>query len=108
MEAEGKAEVTVGKTRWLLSKLSSSLGSRPIAEVTPHELLAVLRTSEKAGQRETARRLRSFASRVANSSFRLSRSSRSDLVDPLLTVADPNKLTGPFREGRKSMLVVGR
>lgn len=64
LEAEGRAEVTVGKTRWLLSKLSPSLGSRPIAEITPHELLAVLRTSEKAGQRETARRLRSFASRV--------------------------------------------
>jgi hypothetical protein len=62
--AEGRAEVTVGKTRWLLSKLSPSLGSRPIAEIAPHELLAVLRTSERAGQRETARRLRSFASRV--------------------------------------------
>lgn len=64
LEAEGRADVTVGKTRWLLAKLSPSIGSRPIAEITPHELLAVLRTSERAGQRETARRLRSFASRV--------------------------------------------
>jgi integrase len=63
-EAEGRADVTVGKARWLLSKLSPSLGSRPISEITPHELLSVLRTSERAGQRETARRLRSFASRV--------------------------------------------
>jgi len=64
LEAEGRADVTVGKTRWLLSKLSPSLGLRPIAEITPHELLVVLKTSERAGQRETARRLRSFASRV--------------------------------------------
>ena len=64
LEAEGRADVTVGKTRWLLAKLSPSLGTRPIAEITPHELLAVLRTSERLGQRETARRLRSFASRV--------------------------------------------
>ncbi|KQS03324.1 integrase [Sphingomonas sp. Leaf357] len=64
LEAEGRAELTVAKTRWLLTKLSPSLGTRPIAEITPHELLAVLRKSEKAGQRETARRLRSFCSRV--------------------------------------------
>jgi len=63
-EAEGRADVTVGKARWLLSKFSPSLGTRPISEITPHELLAVLRISEHAGQRETARRLRSFASRV--------------------------------------------
>jgi len=64
LEAEGRADVTVGKTRWLLSKLSPSLGLRPIAEITPHELLVVLKTSERAGQRETARRLLSFAGRV--------------------------------------------
>ena len=64
LEAEGRAGVTIGKTRWLLAKLSPALGSRPISEITPHELLAVLRASERAGLRETARRLRSFASRV--------------------------------------------
>ena len=64
LEAEGKATVTVAKTRWLLSKLTPSLGTRPVSEITPHELLAILKASERAGQRETARRLRSFASRV--------------------------------------------
>ena len=64
LEAEGKAVVTVAKTRWLLSKLTPALGTRPVSEITPHELLAILKASERAGQRETARRLRSFASRV--------------------------------------------
>lgn len=64
LEAEKKAAVTVTKTRWLLGKLSPSLGTRPIAEITPHELLAVLKATERAGHLETARRLRSFASRV--------------------------------------------
>jgi integrase len=64
LEAEKKADITIAKTRWLLSKLSPSLGKRPIAEISPHELLAVLKAVEGKGKRETARRLRSFSSRV--------------------------------------------
>ena len=64
LDAEGKAAVTVNKTRWLLSKLTPALGTRPVADITPHELLTILKASERAGHRETARRLRSFASRV--------------------------------------------
>ena len=78
LEAEGKAAVTVGKTRWLLSKLEPALGTRPIAEISPHELLAVLKATEKAGQRETARRLRSFSSRV----FRYAVATARATVDP--------------------------
>ena len=83
LEAEGRAGVTVGKTRWLLSKLSPALGSRPIGEITPHELLAVLRTSERAGQRETARRLRSFSSRVFRYAVATARAT-TDPAQPLL------------------------
>jgi hypothetical protein len=78
LEAEGKAAVTIAKTRWLLTKLSPALGTRPIAEVSPHELLAVLKKVERAGQRETARRLRSFSSRV----FRYEVASARASVDP--------------------------
>ncbi len=78
LEAEGRADVTVSKARWLLSKLSPSLGARPISEITPHELLAVLRASERQGHRETARRLRSFASRV----FRYAVATARGSVDP--------------------------
>lgn len=83
LEAEGRAGVTVGKTRWLLSKLSPSLGTRPITEITPHELLAVLRASERKGQRETARRLRSFASRVFRYAVATARAT-ADPAQPLL------------------------
>ena len=64
LEAEGRADVTIGKARWLLAQLNATLATRPVSQVTPQELLAVLKTVERAGKRETARRLRSFASRV--------------------------------------------
>ena len=78
LEAEGKAPVTISKTRWLLTKLSPALGLRPIAEISPHELLAVLKKAEGAGHRETARRLRSFSSRV----FRYAVATARASVDP--------------------------
>lgn len=83
LEAEHKAAVTIDKARWLLSKLAPTLGARPIAEITPHELLAVLRVSEKAGQRETARRLRSFVSRV----FRYAVATARATIDPAQPLA---------------------
>jgi integrase len=61
---EGLAEATLTKARWFLSLLKPALGKLPIAEITPQELLAALKKEESAGHRETARRLRSFASRV--------------------------------------------
>lgn len=64
LEQEGRAEVTMAKARWLLGQLTPALGTRPVADVSPHELLEVLKKVEKAGKRETARRLRSFAGRV--------------------------------------------
>lgn len=63
-EREGRADVTVGKARWLLSLLEPALGTRPIDEVSPAELLAALKKVEARGHLETARRMRSFASRV--------------------------------------------
>ncbi|HVR90238.1 MAG TPA: integrase arm-type DNA-binding domain-containing protein [Novosphingobium sp.] len=83
LEAEGKADVTVTKARWLLSKLLPVLGTRPIADITPAELLGVLRVSERAGQRETARRLRSFSSRV----FRYAVATARAAVDPAQPLA---------------------
>lgn len=64
MEQEGRAQATMDKVRWLSTLLISAIGARPVAEVTPHELLAVLKKVEQSGKRETAGRMRSFASRV--------------------------------------------
>ena len=56
-EREGLKEITTGKARWLLSLLAPELGNRPIAEIEPFELLAVLKKIEGSGRLETAKRL---------------------------------------------------
>ncbi|MFN6935438.1 MAG: tyrosine-type recombinase/integrase [Tsuneonella sp.] len=63
-EAEGLAMATLVKMNWLAAVLNKSIGRRPIAEITPHEMLSVLKKYEGEGNYEKARRLRSFGSRV--------------------------------------------
>jgi len=63
-EKEGLAETTLSKNRWFLSQLRPSIGRLPIAEITPREILQALKKVENAGKRETANRMRAFASRV--------------------------------------------
>jgi integrase len=63
-EAEGLAPATLKKLRYFLDLLRKPIGKRPIAEITPHELLASLKKIENKGNRESAKRTRSFASRV--------------------------------------------
>ncbi|MBU0933192.1 MAG: tyrosine-type recombinase/integrase [Alphaproteobacteria bacterium] len=63
-ERDGLAQVTVDKIRWLLAKAYPIIGSIPIAQITPHEALAVLRKVEATGAFESARRMRSVLSRV--------------------------------------------
>lgn len=60
---EGRAEGTIVKANWLLKQLSP-LARLPIADIKPLEVLAALKKLEKKGNHETARRCRSFASRV--------------------------------------------
>jgi len=63
-ERDGLAPVTVEKIRWLLAKAYPLIGTIPIAQITPHEALAVLRKVEATGAYESARRMRSVLSRV--------------------------------------------
>lgn len=62
--ANGVTEDTISKNRWLLEDLAKPLADRPIADITPAELLHVLKRIEKSGRRETARRLRGVMSSV--------------------------------------------
>jgi len=62
--AEGREAVTIKKSRWLLSLLSPSIGDMPVASIKPADLLAAIKPVEEKGHYETARRMRSFASRV--------------------------------------------
>lgn len=61
---EGKADATVTKARWFLDLLRPAIGGRPIASIEPAEVLAPLKALERKGHLETARRVRTFASRV--------------------------------------------
>lgn len=55
-KAEGLAPATLKKLRYFLDLLRKPIGKRPIAEITPHELLAALKKIENKGNRESAKR----------------------------------------------------
>ena len=63
-DSDGLAPVTIDKIRWLLDKAYPVIGDLPIAQITPHEALTVLRKIEATGAYESARRMRSVLSRV--------------------------------------------
>lgn len=68
MEREGKSPATIKKARWFL-ELLKGIADRPVAAITPHELLDALKRIERRGHHETALRLRSFAGRVFRYGF---------------------------------------
>lgn len=63
LTAEERAEATIVKANWMLSLLKP-IAKRPVAQIKPLEVLAILKKIEAQGKRETARRCRAFASRV--------------------------------------------
>ena len=64
MVGEGRAEATLLKARWFLDLLKPAIGNMPISDVDPQMMLAPLKKLEARGNRETAKKCRSFASRV--------------------------------------------
>lgn len=58
------AESTLSKNRWLLFDLSAAICDKPVGEVSPADVLAVLRQIEASGRLESARRVRSAISNV--------------------------------------------
>jgi len=61
---EGKAPATLTKLVWLVAFATPTIGKRPIAEISPAEILDVLRKVERRGRLESARRLRSVIGEV--------------------------------------------
>jgi integrase len=61
---EGRSGATLNKIKWLLDLANNEIGERPVSEITPPELLAVLRKVEARGRYHTARRLRSTCGQV--------------------------------------------
>lgn len=107
-EREGLKEITTGKARWLLSLLAPELGKRPIAEIEPFELLAVLKKIEGSGRLETAKRLLAFAGRVfryavatARAKWNVAADLQGALIAPRVkshaTIVDPAAVGGLLR-----------
>lgn len=61
---EGIADTTMSKKIWLLDMARPSLGSIPIKEIKPADILAVLKAVEARGTYETAKRLRTTIGEV--------------------------------------------
>jgi integrase len=61
---EGRAATTLEKQRWLLKLLGVDFGKRPVADITPQELLHELKKHERRGRLETAKQIRAFAGQV--------------------------------------------
>lgn len=60
---DGRAAVTVEKAKWLLLQMKP-IWDQPLVEIKPAEVFAVLRRLEGQRKHETAKRCRSFTSRV--------------------------------------------
>lgn len=82
MVKEGLAAATISKARWFLDLLRGNVGRMPIAEIQPQDLFSALKKIERAGHRETAKRLRSFSSRV----FRYAVATARATADPAQTL----------------------
>jgi hypothetical protein len=54
-EKDGRSPATIAKLHWVRKWPEPALGRRPIDQIEPHELLAVLKSQETKGQLETAR-----------------------------------------------------
>ncbi|WP_342358383.1 tyrosine-type recombinase/integrase [Terrarubrum flagellatum] len=97
-KAEDRAAATVAKTEWLLSFALPTLRDRPIADIKAAEVLAVLRTVEARGRRESARRLRSVVGEV----FRLAIATARAENDP--TSALRGALLAPKTKHRAAII----
>lgn len=64
MVGDGRADATIFKARWFLEQLEPAIGTMPISDVDPQMLLGALKRLEAKGHHETAKKCRSFASRV--------------------------------------------
>ena len=78
---ECRAEQTLKKKRWLLRFAIKAFGHRPISQITPSELLAVLRLVEQRGHYESAQRLRSTCGQVFRYALVTGRAERDPTSD---------------------------
>lgn len=87
MQRDGRSEQTMIKNHWMLRELASPLTERPIAEIRPKEILAILRKLEDSGRIESASATRAAIGRVFRFAIAL------DIVDTDPTYALRGALT---------------
>jgi integrase len=80
-EREGRAPTTMKKLRWLLNFTNESIGRRPIASISAHELLLMLRKMESNGRYETAKALRTTFSQIFRYAIATARAERDVATD---------------------------
>jgi len=108
MADEGLSDATLTKARWFLDHLRGPIGNVPITDVTPHEIFVMLKAVERTGKRETANRVRSFASRVFRYAVATGRAAadpahvlRGSLATPIVkhhaAITDKSELVGLLR-----------
>jgi integrase len=99
------ASATFDKAKWTLETHAFPwLGSRPVTEISPTELLAVLRRVESRGKLETAQRLYQRCSQVFRYAIATGRAARDPAGDLRGALATPKKqhraaLTEPSKIG---------
>lgn len=108
LKREGRADATMAKVEWLLDFARPALGSRPVADISAADVLAVIRRVEARGRLETARRLRSTIGAVIRYAIATARAEndptfalRGALVSPKVAsraaVTDPVAFGGLLR-----------
>lgn len=69
------------KLHWLLDFINAAIGDQPIASITPHELLTMLRKMEDKGRYETAKHLHSTCSQISRYAIATARADRDIAAD---------------------------
>jgi integrase len=95
---EGRAPATLEKFDWLVSLARPTIGSRPVAELTPPEVLEALRAVESRGKHETAKKMRAAIGAV----FRYAIATGRAENDP--TGALKGALTSPVVQHRAAII----
>lgn len=98
LRREGRASATINKTEWLLSLVFPVIGSRPIRDIAPPQVLDALRAIERRGRHESARRARSTVGAV----FRFAIASARADIDP--TYSLQGALTSPKVRHRSAIV----
>ncbi|MFA7586612.1 MAG: DUF4102 domain-containing protein [Sphingomonadales bacterium] len=104
IEKEGIAPMTLKRARWLLTQTFSSIGRRPISEISAHELLLILKKVEATGRYDTANRIRSTCSQVFRYAIATARAEHdiaTDLRGALITPRENHRpaITTPREAG---------